>query len=1188
MQLTSKGTAEHISLQQDPSIADKVIRGNLKVSKTSADTGTTTSLAGKSVAGAVFEIINNNDNPVISPVTNQPVTKGNVVCEIIAGPDGVASTDNASVNGWSIPTGWGGALPYGQYQIREKSAPEGFITNQDWIESFTISSAGATVSVSMQNTPVAPELGDLSLEKQDADTASSEPAGKGSLVGAKFSITLDSPASVQVGSSVYNTGDVVTTITAAKQGNKVVAATAAQSLPQGTYTVKEVGAGTGYRVNSNWSKQVTIDADHLHINITPAVTNEIMRGDLKLVKNEMPGSLLMPGVPFKITSKTTGERHVIVTDANGIADTSSAAHPHLNQTNANDNATAYNSNAGIWFYGSNSAASTAKEGVGALPYDDYTVEELPCAANAGHLLALPIDVSITQDNVKVDLGRIDNIKQQIGTTLTSGTNAHLVAASGVVELVDKVEYSGLDTSKTYTLKGELHLVDNGVAGDIVATSEQSLKPTTSSGTAEVRFSFDVSALGGKSVVAFETLMLGNTKIAEHVVPTSPEQTVWIPKIGTSLIGTGNEHIAPSSVASVLVDTVSYSGLQPGKTYKMKGTLMDKATSQPVKDAAGNEIVATSDFTPTESSGTVEIKFQVDGRLLAGKTTVAFERLEYNGVEYAVHTEINDEEQTVEFPNIRTQAQDAHTHSSMGAVGHISIIDTVSYTNLIAGKEYTVSGVLHIKDADGNDVGTFKNADGSDVSASVKFTPDSSAGTVKLTFESDVPAPAGAAVVAFEELSRNGITYAVHADINDQNQTVNYPWIGTTATDKVTGQHFGIFSATAVIVDEVQYHGLIPGKEYTMSGQIVSKADGKPVEGAAETVTFTPDSPDGIVNVEIPLDCSKLTGDAVVFESLSADAILIAEHADIADEGQTVSYPSIKTTATDKATGTHEGLAQGTISIVDVVEYHDLMTNREYTLVGTLHYKDDGKALVDANNNEIVSEAKFTPETASGTVEVVFEIPAELVAGRTVVAFETAYDKDVMVATHMDIEDEAQAVNYPKISTSATANGAKAVVATNGLIIDDAVVYENLRPGTSYTLEGKIVDKQTGAELAVTSQQFTPDSASGSVVMTFPAFDASVIGGHDVVTFEKVLNSDGKIIAVHEDINDTGQTVHLDEYSDVDSEIKQQPQQPQPQPQQQQQQSAIMSTGDVIGSTLMIVIGSVLAGLITVRILRRRH
>ena len=47
-----------------------------------------------------------------------------------------------------------------------------------------------------------------------------------------------------------------------------------------------------------------------------------------------------------------------------------------------------------------------------------------------------------------------------------------------------------------------------------------------------------------------------------------------------------------------------------------------------------------------------------------------------------------------------------------------------------------------------------------------------------------------------------------------------------------------------------------------------------------------------------------------------------------------------------------------------------------------------------------------------------------------------------------------------------------------------------------------------------------------------SFDSSGLGGHRLVVFEKLLDAEGTVLAVHEDIEDEGQSVTVGEIGDV--------------------------------------------------------
>lgn len=115
--------------------------------------------------------------------------------------------------------------------------------------------------------------------------------------------------------------------------------------------------------------------------------------------------------------------------------------------------------------------------------------------------------------------------------------------------------------------------------------------------------------------------------------------------------------------------------------------------------------------------------------------------------------------------------------------------------------------------------------------------------------------AGTTIVVFETLYSDGVEIAAHADINDENQTVEItepekPTLGTTAT--VDGQHTADPTGKITIVDVVAYSGLTPGETYTISGILMDKATGEPllIDGSEVTaeVEFTPEAADGTVEL----------------------------------------------------------------------------------------------------------------------------------------------------------------------------------------------------------------------------------------------------------------------------------------------------------------------------------------------------
>ena len=120
-----------------------------------------------------------------------------------------------------------------------------------------------------------------------------------------------------------------------------------------------------------------------------------------------------------------------------------------------------------------------------------------------------------------------------------------------------------------------------------------------------------------------------------------------PFIKTSAAGIEGLKEIPVGTRSVIVDTVTYYNLIPGKTYTMKGTIMDQATGRAIM-VGGKKVTQEKTFTPAEPNGTVTLKFTFDAGDFAGKKLVVYERLYLNGELIAKHTDIGDENQTVKM------------------------------------------------------------------------------------------------------------------------------------------------------------------------------------------------------------------------------------------------------------------------------------------------------------------------------------------------------------------------------------------------------------------------------------------------------------------------------------------------------------------------------------------------------------
>lgn len=117
---------------------------------------------------------------------------------------------------------------------------------------------------------------------------------------------------------------------------------------------------------------------------------------------------------------------------------------------------------------------------------------------------------------------------------------------------------------------------------------------------------------------------------------------------------------------------------------------------------------------------------------------------------------------------------------------------------------------------------------------------------------------------------------------------------------------------------------------------------------------------------------------------------------------------IKTSAfdsKDKDKTLHQG---SELSVTDRVTYYGLEPGRLYLLKGVLIDKTSKKPIMN-NGKPVAAELRFTPESAKGSVDVVFNFDGTELGGKSLVVFEELYEDKFMIAEHKDINDSGQTV-----------------------------------------------------------------------------------------------------------------------------------------------------------------------------------
>ena len=820
---------------------DEVERGGLSVEKQDTITGSTPQ-GDANFEGITFEIINNSRNPVM--VEGQKYQPGEVVKTLVTDYEGKASTSDD-------------LLPYGEYILHESATNESMLlTAPD--QTVLVEDDGIIYEFTMADEVV---RGGILIEKRDLESGLLTPLGGASLDGTLFEITNMSRNPVYVDGALYAPGEVCATIEVVDG----VAQTDARALPYGSYQMVESKPGEGYLHTDQTvrSFQIREDGQIIEFRDGDAAYNQVVRGDLQFVKVGEGGEANMgrfANVAFKLTSQTTGESHIVVTDENGEVRTESSWNPHSQNTNGNDeitDETLWDDHNGTWFgLTTEGWMVDVQDELCALPFDTYTLEELPCEENQGYELVKVPNITISRNNTTIFLGTIDDQFEgvpEIGTTATVD-GEHTAEPAGKVTLVDTVTYKNLKVGQTYKLSGVLMDKETGeplLVNEQPVTAELDFTPTSSEGTVELTYTFDASALAGKSVVVFEDLYQGENVVASHADINDEGQTVTFgqPEIRTTAT-IDSEKTAQPAEQITITDTVEYSGLTAGQEYTLKGVLMDKETGEPLLIGEGEEqtqVTSEATFTPAGPNGTIDVLFTFDATGLEGKSVVVFETLFQGETEIVGHEDIEDEGQTVTFveePKIGTTATVDGQHTA-DPTGEITIVDVVEYTGLTPGNTYTISGILMDK-ATGEPL----LVDGSEVTAEVEFTPEAADGTVELTYTLDASTLAGTTIVVFETLYSDGVKIAAHADINDENQTIAINPKGGLLIQKTSED--GVLEGFTFLVKGENYsetfrtngagkiyiENLAPG-EYTITEQ-ESKVTARYEIPASQTVTVTAD------------------------------------------------------------------------------------------------------------------------------------------------------------------------------------------------------------------------------------------------------------------------------------------------------------------------------------------------------------
>ena len=975
-------------------------------------------------------------------------------------------------------------IPRGSVAIYESKAPEGYKLNSKVnFQKIQETPLPGVTTFNMPEVPESVKRGGVSVQKLDSETGKT-PQGGASLEGIAFSIINDNENAVKVDGKTYAKGETVKVITTDAKG---FATTGADTLPYGDYIIRETKTNGSY-LNTSAEMRVQVREDGKVYSFS--AEDDVERGGVRLVKTDSEtgsdpqNGLSFDGTQFELKSlndnpiivdgKTYAKNQVI--DTLVIKDGQAVTDPHM------------------------------------LPYGTYSVQEVK--APEGYLLDDTVhEFRIVDDGVLVNPidhdGSIENQimrsdleftkKGEDGQDRLAGVAFKLTSeATGESHVVVTDENGYFSSASSWnkhthdTNGNDWALKADGVIdsskldatagvwfGDAEADDSKGALPYGTYAIEELR----CTANEGYQLIETTVIVSRDGKVYDFGTLTDVKASIttkaYDPMDGDSLVGMGEVKVS---------DKVTYANLFPNRDYKLTAELHDSATGDVLLDASGHPITVEKRFTAQSPTGFEVVEFTIDTIELGGKTVTVYERLYDEGgsliAEHADKSDVNQQVTVIE-PEIGTTAVDAHDgDKSVATDDKATVTDRVAYKNLVPGKEYALKGTLHIRktDGEGNINGEPLKVDGKPVKAETVFTPDAPEGTVDVTFTFDSLALKDKTkLVAFESLEHDGHELATHADIEDEGQTVTIrnPRISTTALDGIDNDKNIVTDDETVIIDTVSHENLVPGREYTIKGSVQVKGekdgeavakplevDGKPV--TAET-TFTPEKSDGTANVTFRFSSRDIEPgtELVMFESLERGGNVLATHEDIGDVNQTVTVtaPAISTSARDGIDGDKDVVVDDETTVIDTVEYKNLVPGKEYTLNGKLYSKSTGKPLM-VGDKPVTGQTTFTPEKSDGKVEVTFTFDSTGIPQDTeMVAFESLEKNGVELVAHADIEDGNQTTtaHVTGISTTATdgLDGDKNVIADAETTITDDVTYENALTGIGYTMTGILMDAETG-------------------------------------------------------------------------------------------------------------------------------
>ena len=1054
----------------------------------------------------------------------------------------VASNIALKTNGY---TAWQTVESGYEYCFSETAAPEGYLTAEDVCTSSAVAE-DATVTVTMEDEPEITVAGKITINKRDADTGGKTPLGGASLDGAKFKVISVSQSTFETvcgGPAVNCMKNDLSTMPEYDSSvdwkyNKTLTisnntANTGKVLSAGFYCVYETSTGTGYTKNS---QVACVQMSEAQETIAFTYNNTVIKGGVTLTKKKKVGdtTTAFSGVKFKITSNSDSSFSAltITSNSSGVAQTTTTA----------------------------------------LPYGNYTITEVCDSANAAYDCSYSETFNVTTNGTRVTLK--GNTSAADGTVLNTAKTPSISTKATVcdssvttVAVTNSACISDAITLSNFVSGSKYQIVAYLAEASGVAIKTQTLTWTQGSETSKtIKFEgvdtsdfinttmyiwAKVQMYDGSSYVDVATVNRNNTDANERITVSGYEIETTAAGASGSVDSNGNLYAG----AVTVIDTVKVTGLKNGTTYKIQGFITDgngdKITL--TNGDSGNEGFKTDSYTMSAASGTqvsTTMEFKFDASKYIGQTLTVYEKvLSSSGTELIAHNGGSTQQVKVVTPAVSTSAKNQEDDTRTVQIGDVTIIDYVTYSGLMPGNTYTLKATL------------YKTTDTSTAVATdtKSFTASTASGTTTASespkFSISTGSLAGQTLVVYEELYYGNTKIAEHTNVNDSAQRirvseVDIQTIAMSAADGNT-KAFNV-GGNVTVTDTVKLKGLVNGTSYKVrgwlvdqSGTVVNIASGTGVSNNQVTVDYTMTATTGTrvtASMDFTFDSVAYAGKKLtVYEQLlDANSNVLASHAVLGEAAQTITIttPEIGTTITPKE------LYVGDQTLVDTVDYNNLVAGQKYTLITKLMKVNSDGSVTPVKNNGTAIEQSGTVQVPSGRTSGQFmvSIPFNTIEyqGADLVVYEYLQYDGVEIAKHEDATVGSTNSQWTKVKVAEIGTKAKDASDTDNIIepeknqkISDTVSYSGLQPGQKYTLSGKIMRKDTGTALKIdgeeitATKQFTASAnGEGTVEMTF-TLDATDLPGVSMVVFEDLYigtEVSGEPLLTHEDLTDTEQLV----------------------------------------------------------------